>query len=341
VLKAEDGTAGHGTFVVEDREKCQNAIDTLKSSQNFGGAAFSGFLLEEYIPHERAKEYSVQGIVYNGKAEVYGICQKDITKIMTNSGYEMREAGHIAYQPSDRSEHKALAGAAQESITCLGYKNGPFHFDLMMLEGQEQPYYIEMDPRPAGSYDITNKVSGRSSISRGTLEVFSGKAPSNEGQPKNAPQVASYLRLWENEVPIAEKMQASLPPGVDMEIRANPISGSDNMARMMVSGGIQDEATVRQVLREVTSGRFRESDLPPLGDVNLETAVTETSSPRMGVYPAAAQMSAQRSAATEDTPLLEGVLARPLTRYDWIAQQANKVGKDIVGTIKQAVTCCR
>ncbi|GHE53959.1 hypothetical protein GCM10018785_24240 [Streptomyces longispororuber] len=143
VVKPVDGAGGLGVFLVRDEAERARALRDAAASANYGGAAFSGLLVEEHVS---GTEYSVQCLAHDGRAHLLTFCEKLVLPEPNGELRGFREAGHLA--APGRSAPQALTALAQACVTATGYAEGPFHIDV--IQNGEGPHFIEMGFRLSG-----------------------------------------------------------------------------------------------------------------------------------------------------------------------------------------------
>ncbi|MET9319455.1 ATP-grasp domain-containing protein [Streptomyces sp. NPDC003038] len=146
VVKPVDGAGGLGVFQVRDTAERERAVRAAAATTNYGGAAFTGLLVEEHV---EGTEYSVQGIAWNGEARLLSFCEKVILPEADHADglRGFREAGHIA--ASGAVAPRALQDLAQSCLGATGYRHGPFHIDA--ISNGVGPHFLEMGFRLSGS----------------------------------------------------------------------------------------------------------------------------------------------------------------------------------------------
>ncbi len=158
VVKPVDGGGGLGVFLASNLEGIHAALSALESITNYDGGAFQGLSIEEYVPGD---EYSVQGLVQEGRCIILTFCKKFVT-IEPIAGtqflYGFREVGHIATR-GDYAD-TAMKHFAQTCVDVFKYYNGPFHID--MVQSPCGYYHLEMGFRLSGFglVRLVQRVSG-------------------------------------------------------------------------------------------------------------------------------------------------------------------------------------
>ncbi|WP_163864401.1 ATP-grasp domain-containing protein [Myxococcus eversor] len=146
VAKPSNGGGGLGVFLVENAEQRDRALRALSTLSNYDGARFERVLLEEFI---EGREHSIQGLAHDGRALILTTCEKLITRESAPGTPELRgfrEAGHIATH-GDRAA-PALRALTQACLDATGYREGPFHVDV--LQNPRGAFFVEMGFRLSG-----------------------------------------------------------------------------------------------------------------------------------------------------------------------------------------------
>ncbi|WP_221350236.1 ATP-grasp domain-containing protein [Streptomyces beigongshangae] len=143
VVKPVDGAGGIGVFLVRDVSQREHALRAVSATCNYGGAAFAGVLVEECV---KGTEYSLQCLAWEGTARVLSVCEKIVLLDGAGALRGFREAGHIALPGT--SAPQALHELAQSCLDASGYREGPFHVDL--IHNVKGPHFLEMGFRLSG-----------------------------------------------------------------------------------------------------------------------------------------------------------------------------------------------
>jgi biotin carboxylase len=158
VVKPGDGGGGLGVLLVSQVDGLPGAAETLAGMTNYDGGGFDGWLVEEYV---KGVELSVQAVAVNGAARIITSCEKLIT-IETAPEFPLvssfRESGHVA-QPGEEAD-PVLRDFADECLRAVGYRQGPFHLDL--IRDGDSLHLLEMGFRLSGMrvVELVRRVSG-------------------------------------------------------------------------------------------------------------------------------------------------------------------------------------
>lgn len=133
------------------------SLEEFKSAMQYAGAAdrkCKGVILEEYLPGE--KEYSVEGLSFQGKHQIIQITQK------INSGPpHCVELGHSQPAEISKEMQNKICTAIYDLLDAVMLENGPSHTEIKIVNGKV--YLIELNARPGGdhiSYPLTELSTG-------------------------------------------------------------------------------------------------------------------------------------------------------------------------------------
>jgi biotin carboxylase len=223
VLKATGGMDSAGVYIAKTQSEFEEAVGSARSlvanklplggldSTNPDGVS-SIFVLEEYIPHERGKEYSLEGSVLDGKVTIYGISEK----ILKNLDGRIISQGHLNV-PLNSPEAQTIASSAPGWIDAFEYRNGPFNIDCMIMDGKAK--LLEANYRCGGTnpvYELAYNYSAEEAVVANAAgrEFYPNQVPTPDGG-------LGYL-LWPS---LLNSQETALPfPG---SIKFIPAKGSD------------------------------------------------------------------------------------------------------------------
>ncbi|WP_229075210.1 acetyl-CoA carboxylase biotin carboxylase subunit family protein [Actinoplanes sp. DH11] len=156
VVKPDNAGGGLGIVLVSDVGDLAEARRTLGGLANYDGGAFTGWMVEEFVP---GVEVSVQAIARDGTADILSTCEKLTYTEPVGGLATFREAGHIAFPGS--AVDTVTRQFVQDCIDAVGYRQGPFHVD--MIRGNGQLHLLEMGFRLSGMrvVELVTRVSGR------------------------------------------------------------------------------------------------------------------------------------------------------------------------------------
>jgi hypothetical protein len=156
VIKPDNAGGGLGIVLVKDVRDLDAARRELGGLANYDGGAFTGWMVEEFVP---GIEVSVQAIARDGVADILATCEKLTYTEPMGVLATFREAGHIAMPGS--VVDAATRRFVQDCIEAVGYRQGPFHVD--MIRGQGELSLLEMGFRLSGMrvVELVDRVSGR------------------------------------------------------------------------------------------------------------------------------------------------------------------------------------
>ncbi|WP_412538232.1 ATP-grasp domain-containing protein [Longispora sp. K20-0274] len=159
VVKPSDGGGGLGVYLVDDEAGRDRAVAAIDALTNYGGGAFAGIVVEEFV---KGVEHSVQGVAIDGRVLVLSTCEKIIAiepaDVPGLDGF--RELGHIC--SAGVVADPALLELARDCLAATGYREGPFHIDVMW--GADGPEFLEMGFRLSGGglHALVERATGLS-----------------------------------------------------------------------------------------------------------------------------------------------------------------------------------
>lgn len=162
IVKPRDNSGSRGVIFCKDESELTSAFQ-----EAIGYSHKDSVLVEEYI---EGKEYSIEGLHYDGKDEVIQFTEKRTTEFPYNV-----ELGHI--QPADISE--AYQQKIREIVSLVGktlhFENCPSHTELKI--NSRGIFVIETSPRLGGDY-ITSTLTPLSTgvnMEDAVLQIALGK----------------------------------------------------------------------------------------------------------------------------------------------------------------------
>jgi hypothetical protein len=217
VVKPSNGGGGLGVFLAEDASQRDQALARLGTLANYDGSPFTRVLVEEFI---EGREHSLQGLAWEGRAYLLTTCEKLIVhEVAPETGLcGFREAGHLATHGAQASP--ALRALGQACLEATGYRQGPFHVDL--IQNARGAFFVEMGFRLSGGglVALVEKTTGMRWADM-VLEACLGErapvlAPVREGPGACVGQVTCTS---EDELRAGERL---LSQGVRAEVRRMP-----------------------------------------------------------------------------------------------------------------------
>lgn len=143
IVKPRDNSGSRGVKLCRSKEELAASM-----SEAFEVSKLDTVLVEEYI---EGPEYSIEGLHYNGKAEVIQFTEKKTTEFPYNV-----ELGHK--QPANLTEEQK--DSIREIVTKIGkalrFENCPSHTELKINE--RGIFVIETSPRLGGDYITSTLV---------------------------------------------------------------------------------------------------------------------------------------------------------------------------------------
>ncbi|MGW7001547.1 ATP-grasp domain-containing protein [Streptomyces sp. NPDC054933] len=146
VIKPSDGGGGLGVLLVDGPSQRLRAVELIRGMRNYGGGEFVSVLAEEFV---KGPELSLQGVAHAGRPYLLSVCEKLTTleEVPGESGLSgFREVGHLARHGS--TADGALLDLADRCLRAVGYREGPFHVDV--IQGEAGPVFVEMGFRLSG-----------------------------------------------------------------------------------------------------------------------------------------------------------------------------------------------
>ncbi len=143
IVKPRDNSGSRGVKLCRSKEELK-----ISMSEAFEVSKLDTVLVEEYI---EGPEYSIEGLHFDGKAEVIQFTEKKTTKFPYNV-----ELGHI--QPANLTEDQknTICEILVNIGKALKFKNCPSHTELKINE--RGIFVIETSPRLGGDY-ITSTLT--------------------------------------------------------------------------------------------------------------------------------------------------------------------------------------
>ncbi|MHC8314645.1 ATP-grasp domain-containing protein [Pseudomonas sp. LB3P31] len=144
IIKPVDGGGGLGVWMVENGDQLDSAVHQLNLTMNYGGRPFKGFIVETWLDGE---EFSIQGVVYEGKPYALTYCQKLIERVVSQENIiSFYESGHVGVTGSRMPQ--AYVDLMTACCDTFNYNRGAFHIDFIVVDNV--PYFIEMGFRLSG-----------------------------------------------------------------------------------------------------------------------------------------------------------------------------------------------
>ncbi|MFK0292669.1 acetyl-CoA carboxylase biotin carboxylase subunit family protein [Streptomyces sp. NPDC090442] len=218
VIKPADGGGGLGVLLVDGAAQRGRALDRIRALANYGGGAFSGIVVEEFV---KGPELSLQGVAQHGGAVLLSVCEKltCLEEVPGEPGLSgFREVGHVARPGTDAPPE--LHALAQACLDAVGYRAGPFHLDV--LQGPTGPVFVEMGFRLSGGglVALVEKTTGADWAELAFASHLGDAAPLRAPSPDTGTGtggVAGQISaVSEAELAAAEALQE---PGITVEIR--------------------------------------------------------------------------------------------------------------------------
>ena len=218
MLKASNGGGGRGMRIVKSPEEMEEAFEKSRneSKRVFGE---SKLFIEKYLIHPKHIEVQILGDNYGNIVHLYD----------RDCSLQRRNQKVIEFAPawsiSDETRKKIL-DSAKRLARRVGYTNvGTMEF---LVDEEERPYFIEMNPRIQVEHTVTEMVTG--------IDIVISQILVAEGYPLNSPTIHIYSQ---NEV---KCNGYALQARVTTEDPANhflPDTGKIDLYRSGSGGGIR------------------------------------------------------------------------------------------------------
>lgn len=139
-----------GVTVVHNREELLGAMEYAASESKRGYEV----LIEEFL--ESGIECSVESLSYHGQHRVIQVTEK-----ISSGPPHCVELGHLQPARIDTAMRVQIQSVIAESLTALGYTDGPCHTEIKIIGGKI--FLIEFNARPGGdfiTYPLVNLSTG-------------------------------------------------------------------------------------------------------------------------------------------------------------------------------------
>jgi hypothetical protein len=261
VVKPSNGGGGLGVFLSENASQRDQALTRLGSLANYDGSPFTRVLVEEFI---EGREHSIQGLAWEGRAYLLTTCEKLITReVDSDTGLcGFRETGHLATHGAHALP--ALRALAQACLEATGYRQGPFHVDI--IQNARGVFFVEMGFRLSGGglVALVEKTTGMKWADM-VFEACLGErapvlAPVREGPGACVGQVTctSEEELSAGEQLIARgvrgEVQRMSPPAPSCPIPGEETLASDKLRHAGFTGRITVYGSTLDAVRRSLAG---------------------------------------------------------------------------------------
>jgi biotin carboxylase len=261
VVKPSNGGGGLGVFLAEDAAQRNQALERLGALTNYDGSPFTRGLVEEFI---EGREHSLQGLAWEGRACLLTTCEKLIAReVSADTGLcGFREAGHVASHGARASP--ALQALTQACLEATGYRQGPFHVDL--IQNARGTFFVEMGFRLSGGglVALVEKATGMQWADM-VFEACLGErapvlAPVREGSAACVGQVTctSEAELRAGEQLLSRGMRAEVrrmpPPAPSHPAADEETLAADRLRHAGFTGRITVYGRTRDTVREALAG---------------------------------------------------------------------------------------
>ena len=218
MLKASNGGGGRGMRIVQSQEEMEEAFEKSRneSKRVFGEAKL---FIEKYLIHPKHIEVQILGDNYGNIVHLYD----------RDCSLQRRNQKVIEFAPAwsiSEETRKKILDSAKRLARRVGYTNaGTMEF---LVDEEEHPYFIEMNPRIQVEHTVTEMVTG--------IDIVICQILIAEGYPLNSPTIHIYSQ---NEIKCTGY---ALQARVTTEDPANhflPDTGKIDLYRSGSGGGIR------------------------------------------------------------------------------------------------------
>lgn len=143
IVKPIDGYASRGVVRVENE---QELMQQMMEASDF--SSDSSVVIEEFIG---GQEYSVEGICFNGKCEIYAVVEK-----MLDPYPRTVEMGHIVPPNVSAEDEKKITDIVERAISAMGMTVGAYNAEVKLYNGKA--HIIEVNGRVAGDFTVSHLV---------------------------------------------------------------------------------------------------------------------------------------------------------------------------------------
>ena len=217
MLKASNGGGGRGMRIVQSQEE----IEAFEKSRNESKRVFgeAKLFIEKYLIHPKHIEVQILGDNYGNIVHLYD----------RDCSLQRRNQKVIEFAPAwsiSEETRKKILDSAKRLARRVGYTNaGTMEF---LVDEEEHPYFIEMNPRIQVEHTVTEMVTG--------IDIVICQILIAEGYPLNSPTIHIYSQ---NEIKCTGY---ALQARVTTEDPANhflPDTGKIDLYRSGSGGGIR------------------------------------------------------------------------------------------------------
>jgi biotin carboxylase len=247
IIKPRDNSGSRGVIYCNNHQEYLNAL-----AEAFRYTAMDTVLVEEFIS---GKEYSIESLHYNGKAEVLQITEKQTTEFPYNV-----ELGHI--QPCDLPESQIndIKSIISSIGIAAGFENCASHTEIKIEDNRI--VVIETSPRLGGDFITSHLVPLSTGIDMEEclIDISLGNLPIYSANKKLAsaieyfhlmPGIVKEIKAFETNPDIV-KIECSLKPGSTIPLIRN---STDRYGYFIISGNNRTD-----IIEKIKITRNRISD---------------------------------------------------------------------------------
>ena len=192
IVKPRDNSGSRGVIFCKDESELTSAFQ-----EAIGYSHKDSVLVEEYI---EGKEYSIEGLHYDGKDEVIQFTEKRTTEFPYNV-----ELGHIQPAGLDTRIQEKIKALINRIATIMHFENCASHTELKINE--RGIFIIETSPRLGGDYITSMLVPLSTGINMEDqlLNISLGKTINVSTKRKETAAAVRFLQLPNGRVKAAPK----------------------------------------------------------------------------------------------------------------------------------------
>lgn len=198
IVKPTDRSGSRGICKLESAEGMKDAVLSA-INEGFENKA----LIEEYV---EGKEYSVEGISYNGSHTILAMTLK-----YTTGAPQFIETGHIEPAPVDKDTFNRVSVVVKHALDSLGIKNGASHSEIK-IDDQGNIKIIEIGGRMGGDCigsDLVYYSTGVDYV-KAVLQIAVGEKPDLEPKADGF-AVSSHFIFTEKDVVEMNEIKTNRP----------------------------------------------------------------------------------------------------------------------------------
>ena len=192
IVKPTDRSGSRGICKLESIIGLKEAVDHARS-EGFENKV----LIEEFID---GKEYSVEGISFNGEHHILAVTLK-----YTTGAPQFIETGHMEPAPIDHTTYKKICGVVTHALSTLEIENSASHSEIK-IDSNGNIYIIEIGARMGGDCigsDLVRYSTGIDYV-KAVIQVACGIEPDLEPTGRTMPVEVRFLFTDEDIIKMEE-----------------------------------------------------------------------------------------------------------------------------------------